>query len=176
VNYRPLFWVSLCGPARSAGLKLLLTKRTERSRPLIPPRRLQRRNSRICHRQFQAEKDPAPAVLGQLVHRLSPGSALAARAFPTAEAMGGRCPRLERLKFGLLNRRPSFRAPDWVELNFRSFCLRGKGLELGHTDVGAMQEPPTVQPLCHETDPGPSCRNPWVRRVTYPWTIGSYQS
>ena len=58
-----------------------------------------------------------------------PALALAARAFPMAQATGGRCPRLERLKFGLLNRRPSFRAPDWVDSNFRSFSLRGKGLE-----------------------------------------------
>ena len=48
-----------------------------------------------------------------------------------AQATGGRCPRLERLEFGLLNRRPSFRAPDWVDSNFRSFSLRSKGLESG---------------------------------------------
>ena len=67
-------------------------------------------------------------VLEQLVHRLSPGS-LSLRGHPMAEAMGGRCPRLERFEFGLVNRRPSFRAPEWVDLNFRSFSLRGKGLE-----------------------------------------------
>lgn len=66
-----------------------------------------------------------------------PALALAARALPMAQATGGRCPRLERLEFGLLNRRPSFRAPDWVDSNFRSFSLRGKGLESGdHRIVG----------------------------------------
>ena len=67
--------------------------------------------------------------------------------------MGGRCPRLERLEFGLLNRRPSFRAPDWVEINFRTFCLRGKGLERERTELAAMHEPPAVQPSCHVTGP-----------------------
>jgi len=70
--------------------------------------------------------------MGHLVRRLSPRSVLAARAIPTAEALGERCPTLERLEFGLLNRRPSFRAPEWVELNFRSFSLGGKGLGRGH--------------------------------------------
>ena len=40
---------------------------------------------------------------------------------------------MERFEFGLLNRRPSFRSPEWVNPNFRSFSLRGKGLEGGCT-------------------------------------------
>ena len=74
-----------------------------------------------------------------------PALTLAARAFPMAEATGGRCPRLERLGFGLLNRRPSFRAPDWVDFNFRSFSLRGKGLVSGPAGVAGNipLQPPT---------------------------------
>ena len=126
VNYRPLSWISLCG------------------------------STRISHRHLQAEKDPAPAVLRHLVHRLSPDSFFAVRAIPTAEATGGRCPTLERLEFGLLNRRPSFRAPEWVEINFRSFSLGGKGLEPGHIGGTGIQAPPTTPPPCHVTGPRPS--------------------
>ena len=74
-------------------------------------------------------KGSCPGGTGAARPSSEPALILAARAFPMAEATGGRCPRLERFEFGLLNRRPSFRAPDWVDLNFRSFSLRGKGLE-----------------------------------------------
>ena len=80
------------------------------------------------HRHVQAEKDPAPAVLEHLFHRLTRSSSRCAGIPHGPQATGGRCPRLERLKFGLLHQRPSFRAPDWVDSNFRSFSLRGKGL------------------------------------------------
>ena len=63
--------------------------------------------------------------------------------------MGGRCPTLERFEFGLLNRRPSFRAPEWVELNFRSFSLWGKGLERGHTRVAGFHAPSLALRPCH---------------------------
>ena len=144
-------WAHLLGGPESAAYEW-----NERGRPLFPSRRIQRRNGGIGHRYFQAEKDPAPSVLGHLVHRLSPDSLLAARAIPTAEAMGGRCPTLERLEFGPLNRRPSFRAPDWVELNFLFFSLGGKGLECGHTGGAAIHAPPTTPPPCHITGLGPS--------------------
>ena len=78
-----------------------------------------------------------------------PALILAARAFPMAEATGGRCPRLERLEFGLLNRRPSFRAPDWVDLNFRSFSLRGKGLVSGPAGVAGNTPAPAAHRPCH---------------------------
>ncbi len=146
MNYRPLFWISLCGLPCLASLNLLPMKGT--SGIGFSSRR------DVCNVEtvgnatdiFQAEKDPAPAALGHLVHRLSPDSLVAARAIPTAEAMGGRCPTLERLEFGLLNRRPSFRAPEWVELNFRSFSLGGKGLVRGHTGVAGFHAPPTALP------------------------------
>ena len=108
------------------------------------------------HRHLQAEKDPAPTVLGQLVHRLSPRSLSLHGHFLMAEAIRGRCPRLERFEFGLLNRRPSFRAPDWVSSNFRSFSLRGKGHEDGHTGFAQDQTVPAALPPCHVMGPCPS--------------------
>ncbi len=85
-----------------------------------------------------------------------PALTLAARAFPVAEATGGRCPRLERLEFGLLNRRPSFRAPDWVDPNFRTFSLRGKGLEDGHAGIAGNHTAPAAGLPCHVIGPCPS--------------------
>ncbi len=94
-------------------------------------------------------KGSCPSGLGAARPSPEPALTLAARAFPMAEATGGRCPRLERLAFGLLNRRPSFRAPDWVDFNFRSFSLRGKGLVGGPTGVAGKHTAPTAHRHCH---------------------------
>ena len=94
-------------------------------------------------------KGSCPIGLGATRPSPEPAVTLAARAFPVAEAIGGRCPRLERLEFGLLNRRPSFRAPDWVDLNFRSFSVRGKGLESEPARIAGKHTAPAAHPPCH---------------------------
>ena len=139
-----LMWAHALG-----GPELLPTKRNARSQLLFPPRRMQRRDGGIGHRSVSGRKGSCPG--GPEAARPSPEPALtlAARAFPMAEAIGGRCPRLERLEFGLLNRRPSFRAPDWVGSNFRSFSLRGKGLVGGPTGVAGKHTAPAAHPPCH---------------------------
>ena len=103
---------------------------------------MQRRNGGIRHRRFQAEQDPAPAVLGHLVHRLSPDSLIAARAIPTAEAIGGRLSDVGTIRVRPVESKTFVPAPEWVELNFRSFSLGGKGLERGHTALAGFHAPP----------------------------------
>ena len=76
---------------------------------------------------------------------------------------------LERLEFGLLNRRPSFRAPDWVELNFRSFSPGGKGLECGLAEGAAIHAPPTTSPPCHITGLRPSSYEDGPARAKTAW-------
>ncbi len=60
VNYRPLFWISSCGPTHMVGLKLLPAKRNQRSQLLFPPRRIKRLNGGMGHRPLQAEKRILP--------------------------------------------------------------------------------------------------------------------
>jgi len=115
------------------------------------------------HRQLQAEKGSFPDNPGATRPPPEPAFTLAARAFPVAEATGGRCPRLERLEFGLLNRRPSFRAPDWVDPNFRTFSLRGKGLEDGHAGIAGNHTAPAARLPCHVIG---LCPSPWEDTLT----------
>ena len=84
--------------------------------------------------------------------------------------MGGRCPRLERLEFGLFNRRPSFRAPDWVKLNFRFFSLGGKGLNRGYTWVVGIHATFTARSPCHITGRcRPRARTAWFEPLRPGW-------
>ena len=72
VSYRPLFWISLCGPTDAAGLKLL--PRNENS-GLSFRRDVCNVGTVVCAIHILRPKRILPrAVLEQLVHRLSPGS------------------------------------------------------------------------------------------------------
>ena len=134
---------ALGGPETSANEK-------EREKPAsLPAATYPTSERRDGPSTVSGRKRSCPNGLGAARPSPEPALTLAARAFPMAEATGGRCPRLERLEFGLLNRRPSFRAPDWVDFNFRSFSLRGKGLVSRPTGVAGKHMAPAAHPPCH---------------------------
>ncbi len=77
---------------------------------------------------FRLERVPRPGGVGAL--RPTCQSVFATKAhgrFRWSKPPGTVCPRLERLEFGLKNRKSAFQAPEWVDSNLPRFLLHGKG-------------------------------------------------